>query len=91
MGELFERAPADWGDDEIRVGLQQVAERIAYYRAGIEMLTVMAVPLAEERDRRTALARQVDEAIAESVGVVAGAARILRSASQRRRDRRACP
>lgn len=53
---IFDKAPAEWTDDEIRVGLAQVAQRR-------EELYGVAVTLADERDRRRALARQVDDAM----------------------------
>lgn len=76
---LFGRSPADWSDDELRVGLTQIAERTV-------LLHNVACELVDERDRRRRLYAEMDRA-ANPVRVVAPA-RILRSPAERREDRR---
>lgn len=76
---LFAKPAGDWSDDELRVGLAQIAERQ-------EFLHNVAVELAAERDRRAKLYREMEDA-ANPFQVVAPA-RILRTPTQRSHDRR---
>lgn len=79
---LFDRPPADWTDDEIRVGLAQLGQRITEHRGAADRLTEVAAALADERDRRRAVYAQMADA------VTGPTARWLRSASTRRAERR---
>jgi hypothetical protein len=53
---LFAKPASDWSDVEIAAGLAQIGQRL-------EELHALAVTLADERDRRIVLARQVDDAM----------------------------
>lgn len=76
---LFDRPPAEWSDHELEVGLAQIRERT-------EFLHNLAVTMADERDRRAKLYREMADA-ANPFSVLAEG-RILRTPSQRSHDRR---
>jgi hypothetical protein len=66
-GSVFDRPPALWSDDEVRVGLAEVARAMEFYSAAgepaaVDVLHGIACVLADERDSRRALARAVDDA-----------------------------
>jgi hypothetical protein len=65
---LFAKPAAEWTDDELRVGLPELGQRIAELReAGhvqvANRLTELAADLADERDQRRALHREVEDAM----------------------------
>jgi hypothetical protein len=71
---LFEKPAADWTDDELRVGVRLVAERRdAFAKVGeawqADRMNDLLIALAEERDRRVALRREVEDAWATSADI----------------------
>lgn len=62
---VFDRPPEEWTDDEIRVGLAEVARSLEFHTgtgnaAMVDFLHGVAVVLAEHRDARRALYRDVE-------------------------------
>lgn len=77
MGEssVFSRPPEDWSDDEIRVGLAEVARALEFYRSAgdtamAETFHNIAVALADHRDARRALGRAVDDAVTPRAEII---------------------
>lgn len=65
---VFDRPPAEWTDDEIRAGLAEVARSLEFHTvagdtAVVDFLHAVAVELAEHRDARRALYRDVTNVI----------------------------
>lgn len=85
---LFFRPVCEWSDRELAAGLVALGERIADCQDdGLRpRLTELAAVLAGERDRRRVVYREVQEALNPFTVVSPG--RVLRSASERRADRR---
>lgn len=83
---LFDSPPAEWTDHELAVGLAVLGQEIAVSDVSrAPRLTELAIVLAEERDRRAAVYRVMADAVCPVQVVMPG--RILRSSSERRRDR----
>ncbi|MGH3424245.1 MAG: hypothetical protein ACRDO8_05930, partial [Nocardioidaceae bacterium] len=85
---LFDRPPRDWSDAELRHGLAELGKAIQWHRdqhqdADADALYWVSVALAEERDARRRLARDVNEAMD-----LGGPARWLANPSERRTRRR---
>ncbi|MGP4092701.1 hypothetical protein [Streptomyces sp. KR55] len=84
---LFEMPADEWTDRQLAAGLAVLGERLAECPDDMRpRLTELAAVLAEERDRRTPLYRAVEDAMCPVQ--VAMPARVLRSPSERRADRR---
>lgn len=71
---LFCKPPADWSDNEIRVGLAEVAKAIQWHSdqhdpAAADRLHAVARVLADERDARAGLRAAVDDAVLPAVNI----------------------
>lgn len=65
---LFERPTDEWSDGQLAAGLVVLAEEIERCKAAgdtgkARVWTAMAIVLAQERDRRTAVGRAVDDVL----------------------------
>jgi hypothetical protein len=73
-GSLFAKPAGEWTDDELRVGAVQAARRRDELAAAgeaeqAEFLNDLCADLLDERDRRAALRREVEDAMVPSVDI----------------------